>query len=368
MMSVLEQAEKCLKSKSKFLNKTKRMSLHVINALMAATALSASGGDASHAAAVLDVATSTVYRRIDALHKDVIDDIGNHRKKPGPKQSMTYFEQKELVSFVLSTRPCDVGLDTLYWDAELLVFIIHFFFNKIVSASTVKRIMRRGGLSYKRAEFRNIRRDEKYIAEWIADVAPQCLAEDYINDRHPVFLDECGVNSISNRFEGWSKKGERAVAPQGKCFGVNVIGCIGVFGESHFLTTSGTIDSEFVIAFLNSLHEAYPTILFSVYLDGAKIHWSGKLIEYLKENTWVHFRKLPAYAPELNPIELLWADLKNNWMKRSERLTLDTFRSCIDTALCKISEGIRRYERYWHANEIQYIAKSFEIFNNRTRS
>jgi transposase len=360
---LLEPAKKCIAGVANLFTKTGKRSMNLISGLAAAVALVATNGNIGAAARSILVAPSTIYRRIVATSRDLESETGNYRQKPGPKERMTKSRQKELVAFIKSTRPCEVGLGTLHWDAGLVAYIIDFFFGKKISESTIKRILRRGGLSYKRTEIRNIRRDEVNISFWQRTIAPELLADDYTNNRHPVFLDESGVSSQSNRFEGWSAKGERSIAPQGDRFIVNLIGCIGIFGESHFLMSDGTIDSDFVIAFLESLRLKYPNIKFSVYLDGAKFHWSNKIKAYLSQNDWVRFNKLPAYAPEINPIELLWADLKNNYLKRIDRLKRDTFLKGIEQAIVHISKGVRSIEKYWHARELQYIADSFQVFN-----
>lgn len=42
--------------------------------------------------------------------------------------------------------------------------------------------------------------------------------------------------------------------------------------------------------------------------DGAPIHRSRIVSAYLHTQThWLHVERLPAYAPELNPVEYLWA-------------------------------------------------------------
>jgi len=365
MLKLIDIAKKCVDGVSVLLGNAKKRSLAQINGFAAAVALVAAGGSLSHAASALSVNQSTVYRRVIALKKDLESEIGNHRQKPGPKNKLSWPRQKELIAFLSSTRPCEVGLGTLFWDAGLVVYLIEFFFGLKISSATVKRIMRRRGLSYKRTEVRNIRRDEQYIDNWIKNLAPESLAEDIQQNFHPVFLDECCAQSQANSYSGWSVRGVRAVSPQGDRFKVNVIGCIGIFGESLFLTTDGSIDSDFVIAFLNELHTKYPDRVFAVYMDGAKMHWSARVKSFLLESKFIVCRKLPPYAPEVNPIELLWADLKNHHLKRIDRTKRDTFVDGVNAALNLLSVAISRYEKYWHAKELQYIADAFSVYNKK---
>jgi transposase len=46
--------------------------------------------------------------------------------------------------------------------------------------------------------------------------------------------------------------------------------------------------------------------------DGLSAHWSAKMGAFLdSQRDWLTAERLPAYAPELNPVEYLWANLKD---------------------------------------------------------
>jgi DDE superfamily endonuclease len=46
--------------------------------------------------------------------------------------------------------------------------------------------------------------------------------------------------------------------------------------------------------------------------DGLSAHWSTGMRAYLdSQRDWLTTERLPAYAPELNPVEYLWANLKD---------------------------------------------------------
>jgi len=46
--------------------------------------------------------------------------------------------------------------------------------------------------------------------------------------------------------------------------------------------------------------------------DGLSAHWSTKMRAFLdSQHDWLSVERLPAYAPELNPVEYLWANLKD---------------------------------------------------------
>jgi transposase len=46
--------------------------------------------------------------------------------------------------------------------------------------------------------------------------------------------------------------------------------------------------------------------------DGLSAHWSTKMRAWLdSQHDWLRVERLPAYAPELNAVEYLWANLKD---------------------------------------------------------
>lgn len=67
-----------------------------------------------------------------------------------------------------------------------------------------------------------------------------------------------------------------------------------------------------MIAFLHALHRQIPGKVLLLW-DGAPIHRSKLVTAYLQtQRHWLHVERLPAYAPELNPVEYLWSYWKQH--------------------------------------------------------
>jgi hypothetical protein len=70
--------------------------------------------------------------------------------------------------------------------------------------------------------------------------------------------------------------------------------------------------------------------------DGLSSHWSHKMRAHLDaQRHWLTVERLPAYAPELNPVEYLWANLKGGALANG---TADTVAEVADQA----QHGIQR--------------------------
>ncbi len=217
-----------------FVMKQAKKTCNLIKGHAAVLSLVCAGGNISEAAKILDVAPITVARRIIGFQQDRASSIGNFRQTPGPKKRLTDDEQREIGEFTIYCRPVEIGFLTLYWTADIICNVIKIVFEKEVSRSTVKRILAALKISYHKAEPRNIRRDDELIDRWMNILAPELLASDIGEEYSPMFLDESNFTANEVRKRTWGLKGKRLSIPQGDRHSLNVIGSIGIFGESFF--------------------------------------------------------------------------------------------------------------------------------------
>ena len=71
-------------------------------------------------------------------------------------------------------------------------------------------------------------------------------------------------------------------------------------------------DTDSLIGVLDRLGSFYAGQRVVLIWDGLSAHWSHRMRAYLdSQRDWLTAERLPAYAPELNPVEYLWANLKD---------------------------------------------------------
>ena len=72
----------------------------------------------------------------------------------------------------------------------------------------------------------------------------------------------------------------------------------------------GSVVSEAVIRFLRSLRRHIRGKVLLIW-DGLGSHRSRQVTEHIRaQRHWLTVERLPAYAPELNPVEYLWSAMK----------------------------------------------------------
>ncbi len=99
-------------------------------------------------------------------------------------------------------------------------------------------------------------------------------------------------------------------------------------------------DTLALIAFLTDLHKALRGQRLILIWDGLPAHRSRVMHQYLQaQRRWLQVERLPGYAPELNPVESLWENLKGQ-----ELANFCGHQLADATAQCR--KGIRRVRRH----------------------
>jgi len=78
-----------------------------------------------------------------------------------------------------------------------------------------------------------------------------------------------------------------------------------------FQTKADSYNEESLIAFLKDLRREFHGKKCILIWDGLPGHKSKKMKAYLNsQHKWLLVEMLPGYAPDLNPVESLWGDVK----------------------------------------------------------
>jgi transposase len=127
-----------------------------------------------------------------------------------------------------------------------------------------------------------------------------------------VFIDESGLSTRPHRVRTWAPRGQTPLLHESFSWDkLSVIAGLTLY-RFYFRIYEGSIRGPQAAEFLQALLRHIPGKLLVVW-DGAAIHRSKPVKEALARSRgrlWLE--RLPAYAPELNPVEYLWAHLKEH--------------------------------------------------------
>jgi DDE superfamily endonuclease len=91
-----------------------------------------------------------------------------------------------------------------------------------------------------------------------------------------------------------------------------------------FQTRPGAYSDEMLICFITELHDFLDGAKLTLLWDGLPSHKSKKMRQFLaSQRRWLVVERLPAYAPELNPVEGMWGNLKGTELANRCAETID---------------------------------------------
>jgi len=132
-----------------------------------------------------------------------------------------------------------------------------------------------------------------------------------------VFEDESGVSLLPSVRATWAPRGHTPVLRHR--FGwkrLSVAGALayepdGSAAHLVFQFRPGAYNDETLIEFLSELNDFEQRRVILIW-DGLPSHRSGRMREWIaSQRHWLSVEPLPGYAPDLNPIEQVWGNLKS---------------------------------------------------------
>jgi hypothetical protein len=132
-----------------------------------------------------------------------------------------------------------------------------------------------------------------------------------------IFFDESALSLTPNVRRSWAPRGrpptlihpfnwKKASMAAAICYGVR-----GGGAQLAFHIRAGNYDTDSLIEVLGELRKLLGGEKATLLWDGLPAHRSAAMRAWLNtQRSWLVVERLPAYAPELNPVEGLWSCLK----------------------------------------------------------
>jgi transposase len=207
-------------------------------------------------------------------------------------------------------------------------------------------LRRRLGWTPQKPRRRALERDETAIRRWQAEVFPRIARDAQRRGAHLVFMDESGFMLTPTVRRTWAPRGRTPVLDAwDRRDRISAISSITVSPKSRqlnlyfdLLGDNTNVHGDDVVDYLRHL-KAHLGGPLTVLWDGSRVHDRSKAVQaYLAEHPEIVTERLPAYAPELNPDELVWAWTKYGRLPNLAATNTDWLRDYIITELTYVRE------------------------------
>jgi transposase len=261
-------------------------------------------------ARVLGVARSTVFRW---LKSDKSTDGLAAKPHPGPACRLSTEQHRELAALLLQGAKAHGWSTDLWTTARVAVLIERHFGTRYHHDHVGRMLHERLNWTPQKPERRARERDEAAIENWRKSRFPALAEATRQRDAHLVFLDESGYMLTPTVRRTWAPCGETPILD---CWDrrdrLSAISCLTVSPKAsrlnlYFRLLPHNVHAEDVVVFLRELKASLGGPL-TVLWDRSPVHRKSAVVrEYLARHPEIVTEDLPAYAPDLNPDELVWS-------------------------------------------------------------
>jgi transposase len=157
-----------------------------------------------------------------------------------------------------------------------------------------------------------------------------------------VFVDESGFYLLPGVVKTYGPKGDTPVVDEWQTRDhLSVMGGVTPQGKVYSLVRPTSLNGLNSIEFLIHLGRLAGDRLLVIW-DGSPIHRRVEVREFVEDTGGkIHLEPLPAYAPDLNPVEWLWRHLKLVEMANLTCLNLEQLHMELHLALGRVREKHR---------------------------
>jgi transposase len=218
-----------------------------------------------------------------------------------------------IVQTVERSVPRDHGLPGSDWTLKKLACWLGEKYQRVASRNAIRRVLREAGLTWKKCKKLLGKRDRQRRADYL-----ERFRELYEQVRRGevvlVYVDESHFHRDLEVGYTWGRVGERIGRPSdcpGLAERINWYGAYNFSDGQCFIWNEGNCNKEHTVAFLHHLLDWLDPSGRRVVViwDGAPWH-KAHLVSEAAAELGIELIRLPAYSPDLNPIEGLW-----KWMR-----------------------------------------------------
>ncbi len=260
--------------------------------------------------------------------------------RPVGSGRMLTAEQEKKIQQLIQDRTLDqMKLTYALWTRQAVSELIEAVYGVRLTVRNMSKYLKRWGFTPQRPLKKAYEQNPAAVDRWVNEEYPKIAAQAKQEGAGIQWGDETGLRSDDVRGRGYAPKGKTPVvlanANRSK---PSVISTVTNKGQMRWKVFSGAQNAKILIGFMKRLVHGRNKRVFLI-LDNLRVHHSKAVKKWLAENEEkIAVYYLPSYSPELNPDELLNADLKQRVTKAAPaRNKLALTRTAI-SALCSIQK------------------------------
>ena len=284
-----------------------------------------------------ELSTHTVVEAHKAFRMGGRKAVSIHRQgRPVGSGRMLMVEQEKKIQLLIQDRtPDQLKLAYALWTCQAVSDLIDATYGIRLTVRNMGKYLKRWGFTPQWPLTKAYEQSPEAVAKWEKEEYPQIAKAAKTEGAEILWGDETGLRSDAK---------------------LSVISTVTNKGEMRWKVFSGALNAKILIGFMKRLVHGRTQRVFLI-LDNLRAHHSKAVKKWLAENQEkIQVFYLPSYSPELNPDELLNADLKQCATKAAQaRKKMALTRTAIGS-MRNIQKQPERVKEYFGQKDVCYAA------------
>src|SRR5664280_2183379 len=266
----------------------------------------------------------------------------------GSGRLLSEAEESEVQALIQDRTPDQLKMSYALWTRQAVSELIAARYGIRLQVRTVGKYLKRWGYTPQRPLKKAYEQSPVAVGRWLDEQYPQIAKRAKTEGAEILWGDETGLRSDDVRGRGYAPKGQTPVVhANADRQSLSVISTVTNKGQMRWKVFSGALNAKILIGFMERLTRQQTTKIFLI-LDNLRVHHSKKVREWLDANEdKIEIFYLPSYSPELNPDELLNADLKQRVTTAAPARTKRALTRSASSALRSIQKQPQRVQNYF---------------------
>lgn len=276
----------------------------------------------------------------------------------GEGRTLSPVMEKAIAEAVRDDYPEAYEIDSALWTRRAVQALIAQRYAIKMPIRTVGEYLKRWGYSPQRPLKRAYEQDPQALETWLNEVYPAIVQRAQAEGAEIHWLDESGVHSNEYGGRGYAPIGHPPeIHPsERKRVKVNYIATLSNSGTVRFMLYIDNFTGPVYIQFLRRLVRSGAHKLFLI-TDRHPVHFRKIVQQWLADHAaQLEVFYLPGYSPQLNPVEYLNNDAKQQVHDKPPTRNLKQLKQRVTNTLRKLQHLPARVRNYFQHPDIAYAA------------
>lgn len=279
-------------------------------------------------------------------------------RQVGEGRTLSPKMEAEIAAAVRDEYPEEYQIDSALWTRRAVQALIERQYAVKMPIRTVGEYLKRWGYSPQRPLKRAYEQDPAAVEQWLTEVYPAIEHKAAAEGGEIYWEDESGLRSDEHSGRGYAPIGQ---TPEIHLSGrqrvrVNYIATVSNQGGVRFIGYTSSFTGPVYIQFLERLVRSSEHKLLLI-ADRHPVHLRKMVQQWFEAHaTQIEVFYLPSYSPQLNPVEYLNNDVKQQVHSQSPTRNLDQLKHRVSSSLRRIQKLPARVINYFLHPDIAYAA------------